>query len=92
MCINHAARPERSSRAFSAVRSGFMKPVVLVGYFIGYSLATAATADAHVKWFVNCNVSDDPLPLHVVFTTTFFVNRVCRLAGGAANSFAGWAS
>jgi hypothetical protein len=37
------------------------------------SIAMPAIAVAHVKWFVNCNVSDDPLPLNTVFTSTFFL-------------------
>jgi hypothetical protein len=36
-------------------------------------ISTATTASAHVKWFVDCNVSDDPLPAQAVFTPTFFL-------------------
>jgi hypothetical protein len=72
MRTDHPSAPECCSRVRDAVRSGFMKPLVFFGYFIVYSIATATTAAAHVKWFVNCNVSDDPLPLDAVFTITFF--------------------
>src|SRR5258708_29052563 len=33
----------------------------------------ATTASAHVKWFVICNASDDPLPPQAVFTPTFWL-------------------
>jgi hypothetical protein len=39
---------------------------------VGLALAST-TASAHVKWIVNCNVSDDPLPVQAVFTPTFFL-------------------
>jgi hypothetical protein len=72
MGIDQPVRRERSSRILYTVRSQFMKPAAFIGYLIGCSLATATTAAAHVKWFVNCNVSDDPLPVHAVFTITLF--------------------
>jgi hypothetical protein len=28
-------------------------------------------AEAHVKWFVPCNTSDNPIPLSAVLTSTF---------------------
>jgi hypothetical protein len=34
---------------------------------------TATPAYAHVKWFVTCNPSDQPVPLNGVFTTTFWL-------------------
>jgi hypothetical protein len=50
-----------------------MKPALFAGFLIiGLPLTTTA-ATAHVKWFVNCNVSDDPLPVQAVFTPTFFL-------------------
>jgi hypothetical protein len=50
-----------------------MKPALTVGCLIVGLILTSTTAAAHVKWFVNCNVSDNPLPIQAVFTTTFFV-------------------
>jgi hypothetical protein len=50
-----------------------MKPALFAGCLIGSLPLTSTTAAAHVKWFVNCNVSDNPLPVQAVFTTTFFV-------------------
>jgi hypothetical protein len=72
MRTDHAATPKFSSRWRGAVRSSFTKPVVFCGYFAVSSIATATNAAAHVKWFVNCNVSDAPLPIYEVFTATFF--------------------
>jgi hypothetical protein len=43
------------------------------------TMATTA-ARAHVKWFVDCNVSDNPLPIPLVFTTTFFLFLTVFLA------------
>jgi hypothetical protein len=50
-----------------------MKPALFVGCLIVGLPLMSAPAAAHVKWFVNCNVSDTPLPFQAVFTTTFFV-------------------
>jgi hypothetical protein len=50
-----------------------MKPALFAGCLIASVPLTSTTAAAHVKWFVNCNVSDNPLPVQAVFTTTFFV-------------------
>ncbi len=44
------------------------------------SIAGPSTAAAHVKWFANCNVSDDPLPLYTIFTPTFFLFLALFLA------------
>jgi hypothetical protein len=50
-----------------------MKPVLFAGCLIVSLPLTSTTATAHVKWFVNCNVSDDPLPAQAVLTATFFL-------------------
>ena len=50
-----------------------MKPALFAGCLIASLPLMSTTAAAHVKWFVNCNVSDNPLPVQAVFTTTFFV-------------------
>jgi hypothetical protein len=72
MRTDHMATRACSWCVRDAVRSKFIKPLVFSGLFAVFSIATATTAVAHVKWFVNCNVSDAPLPLYAVFTTTFF--------------------
>jgi hypothetical protein len=70
MCTDHAAMREKSSR--NRLRSSFVKSAIFVGCSVIGSIAMTSTAAAHVKWFINCNVSDDPLPPYAVFTTTFF--------------------
>jgi hypothetical protein len=72
MRTDHTATRKWSSRLRGAVRSSFIKPLAFSGYFAVFSIATATNAAAHVKWFVNCNVSDAPLPIYEVFTATFF--------------------
>jgi hypothetical protein len=47
------------------------KCVTFVGCLVVSLILTATSASAHVKWFVVCNVSDTPLPIGAVFTTTF---------------------
>jgi hypothetical protein len=72
MRIDRLATRECLSRMRYALRSKFIKLVALSGFSIVCSIAGATSAAAHVKWFVNCNVSDDPLPLYAVFTIKFF--------------------
>jgi hypothetical protein len=72
MRTDHTAMREHPSRVRDALRSIFLKPAVFAGCLLVNSMAMATTAAAHVKWFVNCNVSDDPLPPFAVFTITFF--------------------
>jgi hypothetical protein len=55
------------------VGSKIAKCVFFVACAIVSLLLTSISATAHVKWFVNCNVTDDPLPATAVFTGTFFL-------------------
>jgi len=48
-------------------------PMIFVGFLLINLIPLADNAWAHVKWFVACNVSDDPLPVGAVFTKTFFL-------------------
>lgn len=38
-----------------------------------YLFPPATVAEAHVKWFVLCNTSDNPIPLSAVPTSTFWL-------------------
>jgi hypothetical protein len=58
------ARPRRVSLA---------RLLAAVGCVAVAAIPLATVADAHVKWFVTCNVSDEPLPLSAVFTPTFWL-------------------
>lgn len=73
MRTDRAATREKDEWAPSSGGSRIMKTVLLAGYSMIGVLAMPMTATAHVKWFVNCNVADDPLPATAVFTKTFFV-------------------
>jgi hypothetical protein len=44
-----------------------------LGCLMVSAIPFATAASAHVKWFVTCNVSDDPLPPAAVFTPTFWL-------------------
>jgi hypothetical protein len=75
MRIDHAATHRCHGTAYDFGRAGstIMKPVLFLGGLIVSLPLTSTTATAHVKWFVNCNVSDDPLPAQAVFTPTFLL-------------------
>src|SRR5215472_6397115 len=64
---------EHNSPALRCARliSRNTKCVAFVGCLMVSLMLTATSASAHVKWFVVCNVSDTPLPIGAVFTTTF---------------------
>jgi hypothetical protein len=55
------------------VGSKIAKSVFFIACAIFGLLFASRTATAHVKWFVNCNLTDDPLPAAAVFTGTFFL-------------------
>ena len=75
MRTDQTAIRERDGLASTTGRVGpqIAKTVLLAGYSIVGVLLTPVTATAHVKWFVNCNPADDPLPAADVFTKTFFL-------------------
>src|SRR5215469_8187252 len=75
MRTDQTAICERDGLASTAGRVApqIAKTVLWAGYsFVGV-LLTPVPATAHVKWFVNCNPADDPLPAADVFTKTFFL-------------------
>ena len=75
MRTDHAAMRRCHGAAYDLGRAGLkiMKPVLFAGCLIVSLPLTSTTATAHVKWFVNCNVSDDPLPVQAIFTATFLL-------------------
>jgi hypothetical protein len=54
-------------------RARLARSTVIVGCLVVGAIPMATVADAHVKWFVTCNVSDEPLPLPAVFTPAFWL-------------------
>src|SRR6266576_6795142 len=75
MRTDHAAMRGPQEAAYDRGRVGLniMKPVLFAGWLIVSLPLTSTTAPAHVKWFVDCNVSDDPLPAQAVLTATFLL-------------------
>src|SRR6267154_2442297 len=75
MRTHHAAMRGCHGAAYDLGRVGLkiMKPVLFAGCLIVSLPLTSMAATAHVKWFVNCNVSDDPLPAQAVLTATFLL-------------------
>ena len=73
MNMKHTVR--RNSPTLNAQGMAFRltTPVVFVGGLLVSLIAMADSAWAHVKWFVACNVSDDPLPVGAVLTMKFFL-------------------
>ncbi|HMI10430.1 MAG TPA: hypothetical protein VK567_02335, partial [Bradyrhizobium sp.] len=75
MRTDQAAMRGCHAAAYDLGRVGLkiMKPVWFAGCLIVSLPLTSTTATAHVKWFVNCNVSDEPLPVQAMFTATFLL-------------------
>jgi len=75
MRTDRAARRERGGLALGVrrVRSNITQSMLIIGWSIFGLILTSTTATAHVKWFVNCNPVDDPIPATEVFTKTFFL-------------------
>ena len=75
MRTDHAAMRGCHGAAYDLGRVGLkiMKPVLFAGCLIVSLPLTSTTATAHVKWFVSCNVSDEPLPVQAMFTATFLL-------------------
>src|SRR5882757_2409156 len=73
MRTDHAAMRGCHGATYGLRRIGLkmMKPALFAGCVIVGLPLTSTAAVAHVKWFVNCNVSDNPLPVQAVFTATF---------------------
>src|SRR5215831_12976023 len=73
MRTGYAAMRECQGTTCDLARVGLRKPALFAGCLIVGLALTSTAASAHVKWFVYCNVSDDPLPIQAVFTPTFFL-------------------
>src|SRR5215831_15523582 len=61
-------------------RSGLARPMLFLACLAIGLIPTTTPALAHVKWFVKCNVSDDPIPLQSVFTPTFWLSTAVFMA------------
>jgi hypothetical protein len=81
MSINCTVIREGSSSALNCKRlaSRLTKSAVYFGCVVTTVIPPTTSAFAQDKWSVVCNVSDDPLPIAKVFTTTFFLCGVVFL-------------
>ena len=73
---NDCSALSNTGRAGLRVTKGLIFSFCLVVNFI----AMTGVASAHVKWFVPCVVSDDPLPLQAVLTPKFLLFLALFLA------------
>ena len=73
---NDFSGPSRAGRTGSRITKGLIFVSCLVVNFI----LMTSVASAHVKWFVPCVVSDDPLPLQAVLTPKFLLFLALFLA------------
>src|SRR6266849_4542363 len=71
--IRNCHSPVLNAKDARSKMSRLTKLVIVAGCLVTALISTATTASAHVKWFVDCNVSDDPLPAQAVLTPTFLV-------------------
>jgi hypothetical protein len=55
------------------VGSKIATPMIFLGCLVINAIPMATVANAHVKWFVACDSSEEPLPLQAVFTLTFWL-------------------
>ena len=80
MSIDDTTATERNQPTRERARSRVATPAVLACCLAIYLFPLATVAEAHVKWFVPCNTSDNPIPLSAVLTSTFwlFVRALLR--------------
>jgi hypothetical protein len=73
MGVDHTAARERNGPVADAKRAGskVATPMIFIGCLVINVIPMATAANAHVKWFVPCDSSEQPLPLRAVFTPTF---------------------
>jgi len=79
MRVDHTAVRELNLPMLGAKRLGsrhlgsrISPPLIFFACLVINLIPMATVASAHVKWFVPCDVADNPLPLSAVFTTTFW--------------------
>jgi hypothetical protein len=82
MSIDRVANRNDFSTISNAGRAGSRatKGLMFSGCLVISFISMTGVASAHVKWFVPCVVSDDPLPVQAVLTTKFFLFLALFLA------------
>jgi hypothetical protein len=80
MNMKRTVRHNSGTLHASGMRSRVTRPLIFIACLLISLIRMTDSAWAHVKWFVACNVSDDPLPLAAVLTKTFFLFGALFLA------------
>jgi hypothetical protein len=75
MSIDHSAVRDHNFPMLDAgcVGSRVATVMIWLGCLVINTIPMATAASAHVKWFVTCDASNNPLPLQAVFTPTFWL-------------------
>jgi hypothetical protein len=73
MNMNGTVQRDSSTQNAGGIGFRVTTPMIFAGCLLINLVPMADNAWAHVKWFVACNVSDDPLPVGAVFTKMFFL-------------------
>jgi hypothetical protein len=73
MSIDDTTAKERNQPTSKRAVSRVATPAVLARHLATYLFPLATVAEPHVKWFVPCSTSDNPIPLSVVLTSTFWL-------------------
>lgn len=73
MSIDDTTAKDRNQPTSKRAVSRVATPAVLACCLAIYLLPLATVAEAHVKWFVPCNTSDNPIPLTAALTSTFWL-------------------
>ena len=83
MSIDHARTQDHNLTMLDARCAGARRPAsrvamsaIWLGCLVINAIPMATAASAHVKWFVTCDSSNDPLPPQAVFTPTFLLFSV----------------
>jgi len=71
--MNDDEERNRLMKAVERGRSRLVTPAILAGCLAVNLFPLATVAHAHVKWFVTCAASENPVPLPEVFTMTFWL-------------------
>ena len=80
MNMKRTARYNSGTQNANGMGSRVTRPLIFVACLLISLIRMTASAWANVKWFVACNVSDDPLPLAAVLTKKFFLFGALFLA------------
>jgi len=73
MSVDHAAARQCNVPVTDAAALKATTALIFLGCLAISAFSMATAAQAHVKWFVACDSSEEPLPLQAVFTPPFWL-------------------